>query len=219
MFGLIKFSVSSILILTLSGCASGLYIKASPEKSIEALLNVHNMCESNLSDEERKIIEGKLFPNEGIQLYQSDFNNPIFPTADEKIILAKAYNTQLSCRQHYIQWSRDYAPLSYNIVNNYSQVNIEITRQLSIGQISYAVAAHSLINNFNILIPSLEALEFKSDENKKASNRALLDAYLNRIGSSPSRNINNNTLNSNNNLIHRCSSQGKTANFGTGGCF
>jgi hypothetical protein len=207
-----KISVVFLSVFLLSGCASGLYIKASPENSREALLKVSSQCRAPVTDEERALLSGKLSPNDGKAFTKENFENQELPNSEEKKVLEKIYMAEFQCRSKYVEWIREYAPQSYPVVNTWYEVNVEIARQLSQGTVAYGQALVAISTNLNQLFNNLDALEFAVDDKRKNQNRALIEAYFGNLRGAKSQS-------SNSNLVQRCSSQGKTANFGTGGCF
>lgn len=203
-------------LIILSGCASGLYTKATPQQSMETLLNISKeKCSANLTEAEKQVLYEKMSPSNGVSFTESEFQSLIFPSEAERNIINKVHQSEIGCRPHYVQWARDYAPKAYNLVNDWYSRNVEISRQLSTGLIPYGAAVYATLTNYQQFILNLESLEFQVAESRQSSNRALIEAYLGRIGNS----ANKNTSTDNNNLIRRCSTQGKTPNFGTGGCF
>jgi len=196
----------------ISGCASGLYIKASPENSKEALLKVPIKCRALVTDGERALLNRKLSPKDGKAFTNEYFDNQELPNSDEKKVFEKIYTAEFQCRSKYVEWVREYAPQSYPVVNTWYEVNVEIARQLSQDAVAYGSALVAISTNLNQLFNNLDALEFAVEYKRRNQNQALVEAYFgNRRGTQ--------TQGSSPNLVQRCSSQGKTANFGTGGCF
>ena len=204
--------VSSLLLASfLTGCAKGLYIKASPKDSVSVLLNLHKKCDPKLSASEKALLSGKFFPSDGKNFSQDELSNSYIPTNDEKIVIQKLVDAHYSCRSHYIDWVREFAPLSFEIVSSWFANHAEAHDLLIKGQLTYGQAVSYALMNFNFLMTELERLEFATEQAKSESNKRLVEAYFGAV-----RNRSDNGTPSNSSLITRCGSRG--VNFVTKTC-
>ena len=204
--------LSSLVLATLlTGCAKGLYIKASPIDSVTELLSLHKKCDPNLSSAEQSLLKGKFYPADGANFSTEEFANSSKPSNDEKAVIQKLLDSHNSCRSHYIQWVRDYAPLSFDVVSGWFAHHAEAHALLIQGQITYGQALTYAFANADNLLTGLERLEFATEQAKSEANNRLVEAYFGAV-----RNRSAGDSNSNSSLITRCGSRG--VNFVTKAC-
>ena len=198
-------------IFTLTGCASGLFIKGNFESSIAQLSSVSHNCTKEILGEDYKVLEGKYFPTKN-GFYSADyFSNSQKPSFEEKQILRKLISNKDKCELVVIQWAKDYAPKALNLTLNYSALNLFIYKNLVDGDFTYGQTLTAMRALLLEYVKQLKIMEINVAQNNSIELNNFLKSYLlQSIGAdakaSPS-----------NNLIMQCGGRG--VNFATGSCF
>lgn len=195
----------------LTGCAKGLYIKASPTDSVLELLSLHKKCDAGLTDAEKNLLAGKLYPSDGKSFTPEELAATVFATPAEKVVIQKLLDSHNSCRSNYVQWVRDYAPLSFELVSSWFANHADAHAFLIQGSVTYGQAINFAQENLSNLLAGLERLEFAAEQAKSEANNRLVEAYFGAV-----RNRSNDGTTSNSSLITRCGSRG--VNFVTKTC-